>query len=190
VTTVTAASPGTRSTTASWAGSRSASTATANACGEASEARPRQRSKTSSRSYEPRSRQESTLLRPITVKQCVTDWLDSLTLDPVTVAEYRGQAEKWIYPKLGAAKLKDFKATDADRFFKDLGKALGKRSLMMIKSTLRRSIRRAQVQDLIGKNVVELVDLPTGQPGRPSRAMTEEQAGRCSRSRSAGIPRS
>ncbi len=55
---------------------------------------------------------------------------------------------------------------------------LGKRSLMMIKSTLRRSIRRAQVQDLIGKNVVELVDLPTGQPGRPSRAMTEEQAGK------------
>jgi integrase len=49
---------------------------------------------------------------------------------------------------------------------------------MMIKSTLRRSIRRAQVQDLIGKNVVELVDLPTGQPGRPSRAMTEEQAGK------------
>jgi integrase len=113
-----------------------------------------------------------------TVKQCVADWLDSLTLDPVTVAEYRRQAEKWIYPKLGATKLKDFKATDADRFFKDLGKVLGKRSLMMIKSTLRRSIRRAQVQDLIGKNVVELVDLPTGQPGRPSRAMTEEQAGK------------
>lgn len=113
-----------------------------------------------------------------TVRQCVEDWLDSLTLDPVTVAEYRGQAEKWIYPKLGATKLKDFKATDADGFFKDLGKVLGKRSLMMIKSTLRRSIRRAQVQDLIGKNVVELVDLPTGQPGRPSRAMTEEQAGK------------
>jgi integrase len=113
-----------------------------------------------------------------TVGQCVADWLDSLTLDPVTVAEYRGQAEKWIYPKLGATKLKDFKATDADRFFKDLGKVLGKRSLLMIKSTLRRSIRRAQVQDLIAKNVVELVDLPTGQRGRPSRAMTEEQAGK------------
>jgi integrase len=113
-----------------------------------------------------------------TVRHCVGDWLDSLTLDPVTVAEYRGQAEKWIYPKLGATKLKNFKATDADRFFKELGKVLGKRSLMMIKSTLRRSIRRAQVQDLIGKNVVELVDLPTGQPGRPSRAMTEEQAGK------------
>jgi hypothetical protein len=46
----------------------------------------------------------------------------------------------------------------------------------MIKSTLRRSIRRAQVHNLIGKNVIELIDLPTGQPGHPSRAMTQEQA--------------
>ena len=47
-----------------------------------------------------------------TVKQCVADWLADLTLDPGTVAIYRGQAEKWIYPKIGAAKLKDFKAAD------------------------------------------------------------------------------
>jgi hypothetical protein len=85
-------------------------------------------------------------------------------------------------------KLKDFRAADADRFFKDLSKMLGKRSLVMIKSTLRRSIRRAQVQDLIGKNVAELVDLPPGQPGRPSRAMTEEQAGRVLRTAAGRAP--
>ena len=62
-----------------------------------------------------------------TVGQCVADWLDSLELDPATVATYRGQAEKWIYPKIGATKLKDFKATDADRFFRNAAKALGKR---------------------------------------------------------------
>ena len=111
-----------------------------------------------------------------TVRQCVGDWLDDLTLDETTVAEYRGQAEKWIYPKIGATKLKDFKVADAERFFRDIAEVLGKRSLMMIKSTLRRSIRRAQKHELIGKNVIELVDLPEGQPGRPSRAMTEEQA--------------
>ena len=111
-----------------------------------------------------------------TVEECVGDWLDSLTFDPETVAEYRGQAQKWIYPRIGSAKLKDFTASDADRFFRGIGRALGKRSLLMIKSTLRRSIRRAQRHGLIGKNVVELVDLPKGQPGRPSRAMTQEQA--------------
>ena len=113
-----------------------------------------------------------------TVQECVSDWLDSLTLDPDTVAEYRGQAQKWIYPRIGSVKLKDFKAPDAERFFRGLGPLLGKRSLVMIKSTLRRSIRRAQKHDLIAKNVAELVDLPEGRPGRPSRAMTQKQASR------------
>ncbi len=93
-----------------------------------------------------------------------------------TLATYRGQAEKWIYPKIGRTKLKDFKATDADRFFRDVAKVLSKASLVKIKSTLVRSIRRAQKYDLIGRNVAELIDLPQGQLGHPSRAMTEEQA--------------
>ena len=46
----------------------------------------------------------------------------------------------------------------------------------MIKSTLRRSIRRAQIHNLIARNVVELIDLPAAGPGRPSRAMTQAQA--------------
>ena len=61
-----------------------------------------------------------------------------------------GQAKNWIYPKIGATKLRDFTATDADNFFKGLGQVLSKRTLVMIKSTLRRSIRRAQVHNLIG----------------------------------------
>lgn len=113
-----------------------------------------------------------------TVEQCVRDWLDSLKLDPGTVTGYRGQAEKWIYPKIGKAQLKDLKATDAERFFNDCGAALSKRSLIGLKSTLRRSIRRAQRHDLIGRNVAELADLPEGKPGRPSRAMTQQQAGK------------
>jgi hypothetical protein len=87
-----------------------------------------------------------------------------------------GQAQNWIYPKIGARKLRDFTAAEADNFFKELGQVLSKRTLVMIKSTLRRSIRRAQVHNLIARNVVELIDLPSGQPGRPSRAMTQAQA--------------
>jgi len=113
-----------------------------------------------------------------TVELCVKDWLDSIERDPHTMATITGQAKNWIYPKIGKAKLKDFTATDADKFYKELGGVLGKRSLVMIKSTLRRSIRRAQVHNLIGRNVVELIDLPAGQPGHPSRAMTQEQAAR------------
>jgi hypothetical protein len=104
-----------------------------------------------------------------TVGQCVMDWLDSLELDPHTIATYRGQAENWIYPKLGARKLKDFKATDADRFLRDVAKVLSKASLVKIKSTLVRSIRRAQKYDLIGRNVAELIDL-CGHPHRSTYA--------------------
>jgi transposase InsO family protein len=81
-----------------------------------------------------------------------------------------------IYPKVGVRKLKDFTATEADNFFEELGRVLSKCTLVMIKSTLRRSIRRAQVHNLIARNVVELIDLPSGQPGRPSRTMTQAQA--------------
>src|ERR1700722_11140291 len=111
-----------------------------------------------------------------TIELCVHDWLDSIERDPHTMATITGQAKNWIYPKIGKTKLKDFTAADADKFFKELGGVLGKRSLVMIKSTLRRSIRRAQVHNLIGRNVVELIDLPAGQPGHPSRAMTQGQA--------------
>ncbi len=101
-----------------------------------------------------------------TVEQCVNDWLDSIERDEHTLATWRGQAKKWIYPKIGATKLKDFSATDADRFFKELGKILSKRSLMMIKSTLRRSIRRAQLHDLIGQERCR-AGRPSGGPARP-----------------------
>jgi integrase len=111
-----------------------------------------------------------------TVALCVADWLDSIERDPHTIATFRGQAENWIYPRIGATKIKDFTATDADAFFKGIAPHLSKRTLVMIKSTLRRSIRRAQVHNLIGRNVVELIDLPSGKPGRPSRAMTQAQA--------------
>ena len=111
-----------------------------------------------------------------TIELCVKDWLGSIERDPHTMATIAGQAKNWIYPKIGMTKLGEFTATDADNFFKELGGVLGKRSLVMIKSTLRRSIRRAQVHGLIGRNVVELIDLPVGQPGHPSRAMTQEQA--------------
>jgi integrase len=113
-----------------------------------------------------------------TIGLCVADWLDSIERDEHTMETLRGQAKNWINPRIGKAKLGEFTAIDADAFFKAIAKHLSKRTLVMIKSTLRRSIRRAQVHKLIGQNVIELIDLPSGKPGRPSRAMTQAQASR------------
>jgi hypothetical protein len=37
---------------------------------------------------------------------------------------HTGQAKNWIYPKIGDTELRDFNATDAERFFKQLAGVL------------------------------------------------------------------
>jgi integrase len=114
-----------------------------------------------------------------TVQQCVQDWLDDLTLDSDTLSQYRGQASKWIYPHaIGSMRLADeFRVKEADAFFTSIAPELSQRSLVMIKSTLRRAIRRAQAKDYVSRNVMDLVDLPkAGKRGRPSRAMSQQEA--------------
>lgn len=61
-----------------------------------------------------------------------------------------------------------------------------KRAFVMIKSMLRRPIRRAQIHNLIGWNSVEPIDLPNGQSGRLSCAIT--QADGAEREVSGAIP--
>jgi integrase len=53
---------------------------------------------------------------------------------------------------------------------------LATRSLQGVHAVLKRSIRQAQARDKVLRNVAELVSTPKGKPGRPSRAMTLEQA--------------
>jgi len=45
-----------------------------------------------------------------------------------------------------------------------------------VHSILKRSIRQAQARDKVLRNVAELVTTPRGKPGRPSKAMTFDQA--------------
>jgi len=113
-----------------------------------------------------------------TLERCITEWLDAQDgiLDADTIAQYRGQVEKWVFPRIGARPLAELEVDELEKLFKAISQHLSKRSLVMIKSTVRRSIRRAQARKYVGANVAELVDLPAGQPGRPSRAMTEDQA--------------
>jgi hypothetical protein len=41
---------------------------------------------------------------------------------------------------------------------------------------LKRAIRHAEANDLISRNVAALADTPQGQPGRPSKSLTLDQA--------------
>jgi len=79
-------------------------------------------------------------------------------------------------PKIGAIKVKALSADDVEKWLDGLAGRLSTRSLQGVHSILRRSIRQAQVRDKVVRNVAELVATPKGRPGRPSKALTLEQA--------------
>ncbi|WP_240051296.1 site-specific integrase [Pseudonocardia sp. EV170527-09] len=113
-----------------------------------------------------------------TVAQAVEDWL-TYGLNgraATTVATRRILADKHVIPALGARKLRDLSAEDVDRWLAEKSTTLSTRTLRDIRSILRRAIDRAQARDKVKRNVVLLSEVPVGQEGRPSKALTFEQA--------------
>ena len=81
-----------------------------------------------------------------------------------------------MIPSLGARKLRDLSAEEVDRWLAVKAQSLSTRTLEAIHSCLNRSVKRAMARDKVKRNVVELCSVPTGQPGRPSKALTFAQA--------------
>ena len=79
-------------------------------------------------------------------------------------------------PDLGARKLRELIAEDVDRWLVAKARTLSSNTVSTIKSILRRSITRAQARDMVKRNVVLLCGTPTGQPGRPSKSLSLDQA--------------
>ena len=111
-----------------------------------------------------------------TVQQCIEDWLNSLTTQsPTTLTNYRTAAHH-VIELIGNIKLADLKARDVQAALTKLAMQKSTRSVRMYRMVLVRAIRHAQINDLAMRNVAELISVPAGQPGRPSKALTLEQA--------------
>ena len=111
-----------------------------------------------------------------TVQQCIEDWLNSLTTQsPTTLTNYRTAADH-VIELIGNIKLADLKARDVQAALTRLAMQKSTRSVRMYRMVLVRAIRHAQINDLAMRNVAELISVPAGQPGRPSKALTLEQA--------------
>ncbi len=113
-----------------------------------------------------------------TVGQAVADWL-AFGLngrDPGTIETRRILAEQHVIPALGARKLRELTAEDVDRWLAEKAGALSTRTLREIRSILQRAVARAQARDKVRRNVVLLCDVPTGQAGRPSKALALAEA--------------
>jgi integrase len=113
-----------------------------------------------------------------TVRQAVEDWLEHglSNRDKATRDANRHLCEKHVLPYLGARKLRDLTATEVDRWLATLATSLSTRTLQGVRACLNRAVRRAMARDKVKRNVVELTEVPTGLPGRPSKAMTAQQA--------------
>jgi integrase len=113
-----------------------------------------------------------------TVENAVNDWLlyGLAGLDQGTLDTCTSLSRTHVIPALGARKLRDLSAEDVDRWLAVKAKTLSTRTLEGIHSCLNRSVKRAMARDKVKRNVVELCSIPTGQPGRPSKALTFAQA--------------
>ena len=63
-----------------------------------------------------------------------------------------------------------------DRWLRAEARTVSTRTLRLMHSLLNRAIRHAMARDKVKRNVVTLCGVPTGQPGRPSKSLTLDQA--------------
>ncbi|MFL6055249.1 MAG: tyrosine recombinase XerC [Actinoallomurus sp.] len=113
-----------------------------------------------------------------TVADAVRDWLELglVNRDSDTVTKCRSLADNHIIPELGARKLRELSADDVDRWLVRKAQSLSTDTLRQLRSILKRAVARAQARDKVKRNVVLLCEVPNGVEGRPSKALTVEQA--------------
>jgi hypothetical protein len=113
-----------------------------------------------------------------TVADAISDFLDQgmKGKSPETISNYRSLADHHLILYLGAARLKKLTADELDTWMDGRAEALSGRTLRLIQQILERAIRHAQARDKVRRNVASLIIVPDGQEGRPSKAMTLDQA--------------
>ncbi|MER7955154.1 tyrosine-type recombinase/integrase [Streptomyces sp. NPDC096030] len=113
-----------------------------------------------------------------TIEIAVNKWLvrGLRGRDDGTVKTYRSLASNHVIPDLGKAKTHELTADEVDEWLTAKADELSHETLKRIRSILRRSIAQAQREGIVGRNVAELVELPQGQEGRPSKSLTLEEA--------------
>ncbi|MGH3187206.1 MAG: site-specific integrase [Streptosporangiaceae bacterium] len=111
-----------------------------------------------------------------TVEQCLKDWRQTLNPQAAsTVTGYRIMSRHLI-ELIGGIKLADLKARDVQFALAKLAARLSTRSVTLARMILAQAIRNAMVNDLAFRNVAELVSVPKGRQGRPSKSLNLDQA--------------
>ena len=112
-----------------------------------------------------------------TVQRAVDDWL-SEGLDgrsARTVTLYRNVL-KPVTAVIGGIELRMLTAHDVRGALVHLAAGNSSRTVTIAHNALTRALRHAEANRHVVHNVAALVDTPKGQPGRPSKALTADQA--------------
>ena len=109
------------------------------------------------------------------VSDCIGDWLDSLDDGP-TRDNYQYMS-KHLAP-LGGMLLRDLSARDVQNLLAKKSLDYSTSTVKLVRHVLKTSIRQAEVDDLVGRNVAALTKIPQGRPGRPSKSLSLAQATR------------
>jgi len=112
-----------------------------------------------------------------TVHQAVDDWLaEGLDGRSEETIKLNRNVLKPVVVYLGDIELRKLTAHDVRRALTNLAASHSSRTVVVAHNALTRAIRHAEANRHAPHNVAALVDTPKGQKGRPSRALTAEQA--------------
>jgi integrase len=112
-----------------------------------------------------------------TVRRCAEDWLATgLSGRSAKTVNDARDSLKPLLAIIGDGPLRDLTAPDVYRALEKMAATRSTRTLQISRNCLERAIRKAERDDRVRRNVAALADLPEGQAGRPSKAMTLAQA--------------
>jgi integrase len=112
-----------------------------------------------------------------TLAKAVDDWAAE-ALDGLANKTVRSHVDllRPVTMLIGNVPLRDLTAHDVRRTLNKLAQTRSTRTMAGTHNVLVRAIRRAEVNDHVGRNVASFVKPPQGKTGRPSRAMTAAEA--------------
>ena len=108
---------------------------------------------------------------------CVEDWLsEGLSGRSERTRTICRDGVRPLVDQIGSKQLRRLTAADVRSALAALSARLSTRSLQIAHNCLVRAIRHAEAGDVVARNVAALIRPPAGREGRPSKALTVEQA--------------
>ncbi len=115
--------------------------------------------------------------RKYTVDQAVADWVEGgLPGRSERTKNAYNEALTPLLSKIGHRPLRELTALEVRKGLESMSSRHSTRYLQISRNSLERAIRFAQVHERVGRNVAELIDVPIGKAGRPSKSLTLAQA--------------